>query len=163
MPIYQTSKQLTKFALVGISAVCVDLVVYYLLSQFVDVNISKALSFASGTFVTYNLNKYWTWRQTDKNNKRLLIFIILYALSLLINVGVNSLGLKYLPYSELVISSRDLYETMNQLFVMKTDKFIAFFIATAVSSIFNFLGQKYWVFKDQDEELEKTIDEVDLK
>ena len=158
MPIYQTSKQITKFTLVGFSAVCVDLIAYYILSQFLDVNISKALGFASGTFVTYNLNKYWTWRQTDRNNKRLALFLVLYAISLLINVGVNHLGIQFLPYSELVISTRDLAEKTNQLFAMKTAKFVAFFIATAVSSIFNFLGQKYWVFKDQEDLEEATTD-----
>lgn len=155
MAIYQTSKQLTKFGLVGMTAVMVDLFVYYLLSQFIDVNISKALSFASGTFVTYNLNKFWTWRQTDKNNTRLFLFLILYAMSLLINVGVNSLALQYLPKSEIIISLRDLGNELNQLFAMKTDKFVAFFIATAVSSVFNFLGQKYWVFKESEEKQEE--------
>lgn len=149
MPIYQTSKQVTKFILAGISAVCVDLVVYYLLSQFLDVNLSKALGFASGTVVTYNLNKYWTWRQTEKNNMRLFWFLLLYAFSLLINVGVNSLALTYLPNTEILISIKGLSNTVKPLFAMKTDKFVAFFIATAVSSVFNFLGQKYWVFKDQ--------------
>lgn len=151
MAIYQTSKQLTKFGLVGITAVMVDLFVYYLLSQFIDVNLSKALSFASGTFVTYNLNKFWTWRQTDKNTTRLFLFLVLYAMSLLINVGVNSLALQYLPKSEIIISLRDLGNEVSPLFAMKTDKFVAFFIATAVSSVFNFLGQKYWVFKESTE------------
>ncbi|MBR9861434.1 GtrA family protein [bacterium] len=147
MPIYQTSKELTKFGLVGISAVCVDLFVYYLLSQFISVDISKALSFLSGTFVTYNLNKYWTWRQTDKNTTRLIWFVVLYAGSMLINVGVNSLALDYLPNTEMFISTKtDAGELVSRL-AMKMDKFIAFFIATAVSSVFNFIGQKYWVFR----------------
>ena len=149
MPIYETGKQLTKFGLAGISAVCVDLFAYYLLSQFLDVNLSKALSFASGTLVTYNLNKYWTWRQTDKNNLRLVWFLLLYAISMVINVAVNSLALKYLPNTEILVQIRDLGMEVKQLFAMKTEKFVAFFIATAVSSIFNFLGQKYWIFKDK--------------
>ena len=152
MAIYQTSKQLTKFGLVGITAVIVDLFIYYLLSQFIDVNLSKALSFASGTVVTYNLNKFWTWRQTDRNTTRLFLFLVLYAMSLLINVGVNSLALQYLPKSEIIINLNSISNEVSQLFAMKTDKFVAFFIATAVSSVFNFLGQKYWVFKDSDKE-----------
>ncbi|MFY0644047.1 MAG: GtrA family protein [Bacteroidia bacterium] len=151
MPIYETSKQLTKFGLAGISAVCVDLFAYYLLSQFLDVNISKALGFATGTLVTYNLNKYWTWRQTDKNNLRLAWFLVLYAISMIINVAVNSLALTYLPNSEILIQIKGLSSEAKQLFAMKTDKFVAFFIATAVSSIFNFIGQKYWIFKDRSE------------
>lgn len=163
MAIYQTSKQLTKFTLVGITAVCVDLFFYYLLSQFLDVNISKAMSFASGTFVTYNLNKFWTWRQTDKNTTRLFLFLLLYAMSLLINVGVNSLALQYLPNSEILISSKNLSNEIRELFAMKTDKFLAFFIATAVSSVFNFLGQKYWVFRGQENKEELNPDMDDLK
>ena len=162
MPIYQTGKQLTKFALVGISAVCVDFMFYYLLSQFLPVDISKGLSFASGTYVTYNLNKYWTWRQNDKNNKRLGIFIILYIFSMLINVGINSLALKYLPNTEILIFRRNLSQEMIELFAMKTDKFVAFFIATAVSSVFNFLGQKYWVFKGNGDDNEDDNKEEEL-
>lgn len=162
MAIYQTSKQLTKFGLVGITAVIVDLFVYYLLSQFIDVNISKALSFASGTVVTYNLNKYWTWRQTDRNTRRLFLFLMLYAMSLLINVGVNSLALQYLPKSEIIINLNSISNEVSQLFAMKTDKFVAFFIATTVSSVFNFLGQKYWVFRESDKD-EKEEKESDTK
>jgi putative flippase GtrA len=87
MAIYQASKQLTKFIISGILAVGVDFVVYFILSQYMGANESKALSFCSGMLVTYNLNKYWTWRQTDKNNKRLSLFALLYFIALIINVS----------------------------------------------------------------------------
>lgn len=151
MPIYQTGKQLTKFAVVGVSAVCVDFIVYYLVSQLLPVDISKAIGFASGSYVTYNLNKFWTWRQNDRNNRRLGLFLLLYAVSMLINVAINSFALKYIPNTEIFIYSSNLAQEMTELFAMKTDKFVAFFIATAVSSVFNFIGQKYWVFKDREE------------
>lgn len=162
MAIYQTSKQLTKFGIVGISAVCVDAIIYYILSQFLDVNISKALGFLSGTFVTYNLNKYWTWRQTDKSTMRLFQFVLLYLASMLINVGVNSLALEFIPNTNIIIALQTGEEAMRELIPMKADKFIAFFIATAVSSVFNFIGQKYWVFKEKDVK-EETSSELPVE
>ncbi|NBV57348.1 MAG: GtrA family protein [Bacteroidetes bacterium] len=97
MAFYQASKQLSKFIISGIIAVGVDFVVYFILSQYMGANESKALSFCSGMLVTYNLNKYWTWRQTDKNNKRLTLFALLYFVALIINVSANSFLLNSIP------------------------------------------------------------------
>ena len=148
MPLYQTSKQLTKFGIVGITAVGVDLVVYYLLSQFLQLDVSKALGFASGTFVTYNLNKYWTWRQTDRSNSRLVWFLVLYGASMVVNVAVNAWMFGLLPASLLSIQLQG--TAVRQLAAMKVNKLLAFVIATGFSGVFNFLGQKYWVFKEED-------------
>lgn len=148
MPIYQTSKQLTKFAIVGFTAVAVDLITYYVLSQFLNVDLSKGLGFATGTVVTYNFNKYWTWRQTDRNNVRLVYFLGLYAVSLVVNVLVNGWAFNFIPDTEIMLFTRNAKLLTHELFAMKIDKLAAFIIATAVSSVFNFVGQKYLVFKD---------------
>jgi putative flippase GtrA len=80
---------------------------------------------------------------------RLAQFVLLYAASMFMNVGVNSLTLDLLPNTEILIHLKGVGKDLKSLFAMKMDKFAAFFIATAVSSVFNFLGQKYWVFKEK--------------
>lgn len=150
MAIYQASKQLTKFVISGLIAVGVDFVVYFALSQYLDINLSKGLSFCSGMLVTYNLNKYWTWRQTDKDNKRLLLFSALYLVAMVINIASNHYAFEMLPNSELVTSVRNSYGVLNDILTVKIDKVLAFIIATGVSATFTFIGQKYWLFKEKD-------------
>lgn len=150
MAIYQASKQLTKFIISGILAVGVDFVVYFGLSQYMGTNEAKALSFCSGMIVTYNLNKYWTWRQTDKNNKRLTLFAILYLIALIVNVSTNKLLLEGLPNYLLRFSIEQETQAVVQSYAIGLDKFFAFFLATAISASLTFIGQKYWLFKEKD-------------
>jgi len=149
MAIYQAGKQLTKFIISGILAVGVDFVVYFGLSQYMGTNEAKALSFCSGMFVTYNLNKYWTWRQTDKNNKRLALFAILYIVALIVNVLTNNVILSTLPNYLFKCSFVSDTNEAVKTFAIGLDKFFAFFMATAFSSTITFLGQKYWLFKQR--------------
>lgn len=165
MALYQTSKQITKFTISGLIAVAFDFSVYYGLSNlFHDAaqsadsilftlnwnDLFKAFGFLSGTLITYNLNKFWTWRKPDRNHKRLLNFLILYSLSFIINVVINKLGLNTFHNNELVAMLRDSTGNMNEFIAIKTDKLFAFVMATAASSIFNFIGQKIWVFNTGD-------------
>jgi putative flippase GtrA len=161
MAIYQTSKQITKFTISGVIAVFFDFAVYYGLSNLIGNtyndaflglqwnDVYKGVGFMAGTFVTYNLNKFWTWRTSDKNNKRLANFAVLYIVSFVINILINKWGMTTFQDNEIAL----LYTPHNgdaiTLFPFKTDKLSAFVLATAVSSIVNFVGQKIWVFKDR--------------
>ncbi len=150
MAIYQASKQLTKFIISGILAVGVDFTVYFALSQFLDPSVSKAISFCSGMVVTYNLNKFWTWKQPEKDNKRLMLFTVLYALALLVNVAMNNLMLSTLPnYTFSFLLNSDTNEVIKSI-VIGVDKLAAFVIATVASVSITYVGQKYWLFKEKD-------------
>lgn len=162
MAIYQTSKQLTKFTISGLIAVAFDFGVYYGLSNLfgnslqgevafglIWNDIFKACGFLSGTVVTYNLNKFWTWRQSDKNQKRLYNFFILYAISFVLNILANKLALGQLHDNEVLLFYRQATGDMQEFFALKTDKLVAFVFATAISSIVNFVGQKIWVFNSK--------------
>ncbi len=149
MAIYQASKQLTKFIISGVFAVGVDFLAYFALSQFLDPSSSKAISFCFGMVVTYNMNKFWTWKQPEKNNKRLLLFSFLYTIALLVNVSMNNIMLNLLPNYTLHIGlNTDAQELLNSL-VIGLDKLLAFLIATVASVLITFIGQKYWLFKDR--------------
>lgn len=149
MAIYQASKQITKFVISGLLAVMVDFLVYFALSQFLDINISKGLSFCSGMLVTYNMNKYWTWRQTDKNNRRLGLFTVLYLVAMVINIWVNQFSIELIPNAEFVATINRASGQIMDLITVKIDKVAAFIIATGTSATFTFIGQKFWLFKEK--------------
>ena len=118
-------KEIPRFLVAGFSAVGVDLLVYYVLLNILSHSPAKALSFISGTFVAFVINKYWTFERKEKSYKEAIQFAALYFTTLIINVSVNKISLGLFP---------------NLIF-------LAFLIATGFSTILNFLGQKFWVFK----------------
>ena len=159
MAIYQTSKEITKFTISGLLAVFVDFAVYYSFSNLFSNadeiaaaglhwnDVYKGFGFIVGTLVSYNMNKFWTWRTGDRNNKRLANFSILYLVSLVINIAINKWGLHTFHDNEIAILFTDHTGVSKTLAPFRMDKFIAFIVATGVCSVFTFLGQKIWVFK----------------
>ncbi|SFD73340.1 GtrA family protein [Flavobacterium phragmitis] len=117
-------KELLRFLVAGFSAVFVDLSTYYLLLKLLQHNSAKAISFILGTIVAYIINKYWTFEKKEKSYVEILRFVILYSITLGANVLVN----KYVLNNTNVIV-------------------VAFLAATATSTVLNFIGQKFWVFK----------------
>ena len=117
-------KELKRFLIAGLSAVGTDFMTYYIMLNFLHHDIAKILSFILGTIVAFIANKYWTFKRYKKSHKQILQFIILYSATLFVNVMINR---SVLDFTELV--------------------FLAFLIATGASTILNFVGQKWWVFK----------------
>lgn len=124
-------------------AVLVDLLCYYtflnlfpekVLQALSNEALAKTLSFLCGMTVTYTFNKFWTWKKKDRSKSRLAKFGVLYGSSLIINVSVNSVMLYILHH----------YEAFEPL---PFKYFVAFTAATVVSAGYNFIGQKFWVFK----------------
>jgi putative flippase GtrA len=118
-------QQLRRFLFAGVCAVVTDFILYYILINFLSYNIAKGVSFIVGSIVAYMINKYYTFENKEKSYKQIIKFIILYTLTLLANISANKLVLHI--NIELIL--------------------LAFLVATAISTILNFLGQKYWVFK----------------
>ncbi len=128
----ETKKQLIKFIFAGFCAVGTDCLCYYLLSQFVDLSIAKGISFMLGTIVAYLINKYYTFEVNKKSSVEVIKFIVLYLTSLWANILVNKISLLILP---------------NCVSSFQIIKLFSFLFATGTSTIINFIGQKYWVFK----------------
>ena len=143
--ISEFKKQIIKFGLIGFLAVFVDMSIYYLLLNSFPESLKEAIypeavaksaSFMCGTFVTYNLNKLWTWRRRDRSNSRFVKFMLLYGISMLVNVAVNTFLLFVL-------------HTYSHIIDLPNKYFIAFVGATGTSALLNFTGQKIWVFKNK--------------
>lgn len=144
-------KQLTKFFIIGVSAVLVDFIVYYVLSDLIKINtdVSKAFGFIIGTIYTYFLNKRWTWKYTEKSNKGMIaMFGVVYLVSFIFNLLINKYGLEFIPDYLFSLTIQDGEGQVSNLFSIKGDKFLAFFFATVVSAVINFIGQKFFVFNN---------------
>jgi putative flippase GtrA len=120
-------KEVMRFLVTGFSAVGIDLCVYYLLNGLVGVNVAKGISFVCGTMLAYTLNKYWTFGAKEKSYKEAGKFAVLYGFSLVVNILVNKVV----------------------LILFKSSAF-AFLCATGSSTVINFIGQKFWVFKSSE-------------
>lgn len=142
--------ELTKFGIVGGICFGLDLSAYYGLTEMFGVPtfVAKAFSVVLATFVNYYLNKTWTWGQSNRDRRRFARYMVLYAVSGLLNVVSNEFFLSVLPDNEFQMFIMDKSLAVQKpFFTMKLDKFLAVIGATVVGMMVNFAGQKLWVFK----------------
>jgi len=124
LKIIKLKKELLRFLFAGIVAVSIDLIIYFILLDYFSHNFSKLFSFIAGTFAAYLINKFWTFEKRRKSYLEIIKFALLYTLTMFCNVYINKITL---DYTQFII--------------------LGFLVATGFSSILNFLGQKFWVFK----------------
>jgi putative flippase GtrA len=118
------SKEIIRFIVVGSVAVLIDFLIYNLCLNVFSTILSKIISFISGSTIAFVANKWWTFGLKNNKSKEIIKFGLLYLFTMLLNTVTNNL----------IFNSID-------------DKNLSFIFATGLSSILNFLGQKYWVFK----------------
>ena len=133
----QHLRSLLRFALVGGTAVLLDAVAYVLLQAAgVPVDVAKAVSFLIGAVFAYFAN----WRFTfgaRRSRWSEVLFVVVYALALALNVAANAGILAWLGTST-------------------TDATIAFVVATGLSAAWNFIGMSLFVFRRE----EPSVDRV---
>jgi len=118
-------KELLRFLVGGGSAVVTDFIAYKLLMLAgLDRNLSKAISFILGSAVGFVINKCWTFESKGFSGREILRYVILYSCTAAINTLVNKIALMIVPVEVL-----------------------GFLCATGVSTVLNFLGQKFFVFR----------------
>lgn len=118
-------KEILKFLIGGGTAVIVDFLTYKIFMILgVERTVAKTLSFICGSIVGFIINKYWTFKSLKFEIKEILKYIVLYIVTAFINSQVN----KYI------------------LLLFESEMF-AFLCATGVSTILNFLGQKFLIFR----------------
>lgn len=116
----------------GATTVVIDFGVYQLLLALdVPLNPAKAVSFVVATVCAYLFNRSFTFRAGGGGHV-VRRFVLLYAAALVVNVAVNALVLWGVtaPGGE----------------ATPFDIAVAFLLAQVVSSTFNFLGMRHWVF-----------------
>ena len=127
--------QLTRFILTGFSGLFTDMFVYRLLvALHVHVTPAKALGCVSGTVLVYFINRAWTFSGQPSSWSQMVRFSLLYGTSLFINTGLNTLGLHLLPHPWQV----------------------SFVFAAGVTTVINFLGSKFLVFRPTHSAIEEA-------
>lgn len=118
------------FLIVGSMTVMFDFATYRSLvwTGAVGIDFSKAIGFLVGTLFAYFANKIWTFGRQTYAPGSLVRFMLLYTITLCINVLVNAGCLMLFSTLSIAIQT-------------------AFLIATAISAALNFLGMKFLVFK----------------
>ena len=118
--------EIYRFIIIGIIAVTIDALVYFLLTFFgvFSYELSKRISFIAGAIFAFFFNRKYVFQIEKKNIYQFLGFGFLYFISFLLN-----------GYShDVVIDKLDI-------------PLVAFLFATSVSTIINYLGQKFIIFR----------------
>ena len=117
-------KEVLRFLVGGGSAVIIDFVTYRLMLMIgIDLIVAKAVSYILGAIVGFIINKLWTFESQKFSMGEILRYIVLYLLTAVANTLCNKLVLLIVAW-----------------------EFFAFLCATGLSTILNFLGQKFFVF-----------------
>ena len=124
------NKELLKYIFVGLSTVLIDFLIYKFLIKFIVIYLAKTISFLSGTFFSYQLNRTWTFKSGEKTLSQFIKYLIIHITSLVLNVFINSLLLN--KFSKNYFLS---YE-------------VSFLIATLTSATYNFLFIKIFIFNN---------------
>ncbi len=123
----ETKRQVSRFLVIGSASVAVDFVVYTLLTAGGLAHAaSKLLSYVAGMVAGFAGNKFWTFRSARRSVGEPLSYVLLYAVTLAVNVGVNSLALTVLGGEHALL---------------------AFLAATGVTTVLNFLGLHCLTFR----------------
>ena len=118
-------KEVLRFLVGGGTAVVVDFCIYRLLVLFSwNMDIAKMISFICGAGVGFIINKFWTFERKQFMIKEVLKYVALYTCTGVINAIVNRCTLSIINI-----------------------QIMGFLVATGVSTVLNFLGQKYVVFE----------------
>lgn len=117
-------KEIVRFIVGGGSAVLTDYFIYVILNSRLDISLSKALSYIAGAVVGFIINKLWTFESKRFRFGEIVRYCILYLCSAIVNMLVN----------------------VGVLTIWNIS-ILAFLCATGVSTIMNFLGQKFLVFR----------------
>jgi putative flippase GtrA len=119
--------ELGRFLVVGLSAVGTDFLVYMALVRVLPTAVAKAISFAAGAILSFVLNRLFVFRAKGKGkvSTQAGAFVLLYATSLLLNMGVNA-----------------------GFLALAVPKAVSWLFATGSSTVANFLGMKFIVFAE---------------
>ena len=157
----ESNKQAIKFIIIGVFAVLTDIICYFIVLSFLPEKVfgldnevvAKTCSFLCGFTVTYTFNNKWTWRKNDHTRERIIKSLVLYGISLGLNVSLNSIFLYMLENQGFVNFFP--FSFVNQLIQFSGFKIgshlFAIIMTTGLTAVFNFLGQKFWVFKNEEE------------
>ena len=119
--------EIFRYLVVGGGAVFIDFLSHMTMVHAfqIHISVSKAISYILGAFFAFLMNRIWTFQSDQRIHKSLVKFSILYASTFCANVVMNAFAV-----------------------LIGMPVIIAFAIATATSIVLNYIGQKFWVFRE---------------
>lgn len=121
--------QVLRFVLTGGFSAIVDFGLYLLLYKGagLQVDLAKAIGFIAGTLTAYLINRRWTFG-APPSRSRFAKVMVLYALTFIVQVGLNHFTLHLLDYRGLAVP-------------------VAFVVAQGTATVINFVVQRVWIFR----------------
>ena len=118
--------EIYRFLIVGICSVSIDFLFYYVFIylDLFDPNNSKRISFIIGAIFAFYANRHYVFKVDEKKISQYLMFSFLYFTSFILNSLVH-----------------------DYILLMSNLTFLSFLCATFVSTVTNFTGQKFIIFK----------------
>ena len=144
----ESIKQALKFGTVGVFNTLVDYGVFYVFIAFLHTDKSIAQVFATAIAMcgSYFINKRWTFGEKGKGQKRQIVkFVITNIVSMLSTIVFMSL---LHDAMKIHLLANSVLTGMSVPFVLSDDMGVMLckIIASVLSMVINFLGNKFWVF-----------------
>lgn len=118
-------KRINRFLIIGLANIAVDLSAYsFLLYVSTAVPLAKGIAFIAGTVFAFVANRTWTFNAGGTGMMLLIPFALLYGLSAILNVTLNSAVLSMLGGTRLATGQ-------------------AYVVATGASALLNFIGMQF--------------------
>lgn len=126
-----------KFVIVGVINTFVGTVIMFLVYNIFHFSywVSTASNYIVGSVVSYFLNKYFTFQNKDKNWKMIIRFIVNIFICYLVAYGIAK------PLVGKAISGVSISVKEN----------CAMFVGMCLFVMLNYIGQRFWVFKNNDD------------
>jgi putative flippase GtrA len=123
-------REVIVFLIVGSLTVLLDFLTYRALVwyELLEIDFAKGIGFLTGTVFAYFANRLWTFKHNSVAVGAVWRFIVVYLISLSVNIKLNAIILVWLVDTSTSIQ-------------------VAFLVATGASTILNFLGMKLFVFR----------------
>ena len=120
------ASELFRYVLVGGMAIVIDAISYYCLIEFtnLDLHWAKRYSFIIGALWAFIMNKLFTFQSKGAKVSEPVLFSIIYTLGFVLNSASHDL-----------------------VYSLSNSKTASFIVATGLSTVSNFLGQKFIVFR----------------
>ena len=124
----QNFLEIYRFLIVGICSVSIDFLFYYLFIylDFFDPNNSKRISFIIGAIFAFYANRNYVFKVSEKKFTQYIMFSLLYFISFILNSIIH-----------------------DYVYLLTSITLISFLCATTVSTVTNFAGQKFIIFKNK--------------